>query len=60
LTRVTDVILLGGVVTVLIAAGAMLTLKLPRPAAAHHVAEPLDPAILQSFLQRGRDEMALP
>ena len=53
-------VLLGGMVVVLIAAGAMLTLKLPKPAAAHHSAEPIDPATLHLFLQRGRDEMALP
>jgi hypothetical protein len=53
-------ILLGGMVAVLIATGAMLTLKLPKPAAAHRSGEPIDPAILHSFLQRGRDEMALP
>jgi hypothetical protein len=54
-------ILLGGMVVVLIAAGAMLTLKLPKSAAAHHSAdEPIGPAVLHSFLHRGRDEMALP
>jgi hypothetical protein len=50
-------ILLGGVLA-LLAVGATTLAKVPKPAAAHH--EPIDPAILHGFLQRGRDEMALP
>jgi hypothetical protein len=50
-----------GVALALLAAGATIfALKLPSPAAAHHVAQPLDPAILHGFLRRGRDAMALP
>jgi hypothetical protein len=53
-----EVILLGGVLTVLAIAGATTAFKLThRPALA---AQPLDPALLHGFLQRGRDEMALP
>jgi hypothetical protein len=44
----------------MLAAGAitLALLKVPKPAAAHHAAVPFD--TLHSFLQRGRDEMALP
>ena len=44
----------------ILAAGAITAFKLPRPAAAHHAAEPLDPVLLHMQLQRSRDEMALP
>jgi hypothetical protein len=67
LLGVPRVILLGGAIAVLVAATA-LTLKITQPKltkitlprAAVASAQPLDPAILHGFLQRGRDEMALP
>ena len=49
-----------GVVLALLAAGTTVAFKLThRPAQAASVG-PIDPAIQHSFLQRGRDEMALP
>jgi hypothetical protein len=49
-----------GVALALLAAGTTAAFKLThRPAQAAPVG-PIDPAIQHSFLQRGRDEMALP
>jgi hypothetical protein len=48
-----------GVTLALLAAGTTVAFKLThRPAQAS--VGPIDPAIRHSFLQRGRDEMALP
>jgi len=49
-----------GVALALLAAGAMVAFKLTHRAALATPAQPLDPAILHGFLQRGRDEMGLP
>jgi hypothetical protein len=48
--------LLGGVL-VLLAAGAISLAAHPRK---YHAAEPLDPAILSTQLEKSRGEMALP
>jgi len=53
-------ILLGGVLALLVA-GAITLAKIPKAAVAqHHAAEPIDPAILTTHLQRSSGEMALP
>jgi hypothetical protein len=50
-----------GVALALLAAGAIITeFKLTHRSALAAPAQPLDPAMLHGFLQRGRDEMALP
>jgi hypothetical protein len=47
-----------GIVLAMLAAGGAVAFKLThRPALA---AQPVDPAILHGFLQRGQDAMALP
>jgi len=51
-------ILLGGVFA-LLAVGAITIAKVPKQAAAQHQAEPIDPAILTTHLQRS-GEMVLP
>jgi hypothetical protein len=51
-------ILLGGVLA-LLAVGATNLAKIPKPAVAQHH-EPIDPAILTTYLQRSSGEMALP
>jgi hypothetical protein len=49
-----------GVALAMLAAGGTVAFKITqRPALAAHP-QPIDPAILHGFLQRGRDEMALP
>jgi len=53
------VILLGGALTAL-AVGAVALAKIPKPAAAQHQAEPIDPAILTTHLHRSAGEMASP
>ena len=56
----TRFIFLGGVLA-LLAVGAITLVKIPKPAAAqHHAAEPLDPAVLTTHLQKLRGEQALP
>ena len=55
---VTNIVL--GVALALLAAGTTVAFKFThRPAQAASVG-PIDPALLHSFLQRGRDEMAVP
>ena len=49
-----------GVALALLAAGTMVAFKLTHRPALAAPAQPLDPAILHGFLQRGRDEMGLP
>ena len=49
-----------GVALALLAAGTMVAFKLTHRPALAAPAQPLDPAILHGFLQRGRDKMALP
>ena len=51
-------ILLGGVLA-LLAVGATNLAKVPKPAVAQHH-EPIDPAILATYLQRSQGEMAVP
>jgi hypothetical protein len=56
-------ILLGGILAVLLVAGAALTLKIPNTAAAQHAAnpaEPIDPAMLTGQLRRLREEGSFP
>jgi hypothetical protein len=57
-------ILLGGMLAVLVAAGAtILTFKLSKPVVAQHhtdAAVPADPTILHKHLQNMPEEMALP
>ena len=50
-------ILLGGVLA-LLAVGATTLAKVPKPAVAHH--QPIDPAILNTHLQKLQGEEALP
>jgi hypothetical protein len=52
-------ILLGGVLA-LLAVGSITLAKIPKQAAAQHNAEPIDPAILATYLRRSSGEMALP
>jgi len=48
-------------VLALLAVGAIILAKIPRPAAAqHHSAKPIDPAILSEHLQKLQGEEALP
>ena len=49
-----------GVALALLAVGTMVAFKLTHRPALAAPAQPLDPAILHGFLQRGRDEMGLP
>jgi hypothetical protein len=50
-----------GVALALLATGTIITaFKLTHRPALAAAAQPLDPAILHGFLQRGRDAMALP
>ena len=49
-----------GVALALLAAGTTVAFKLTHRPALAAPAQPLDPAILHGFLQRGRDEMGLP
>src|SRR5215471_8173829 len=51
-------ILLGGVLA-LLTVGATNLAKIPKPAVAQHH-EPIDPAILTTYLQRSSGEIALP
>ena len=51
-------ILFGGVLA-LLAVGSITLAKIPKQAAAQHHAEPIDPTILNTHLQRS-GEMALP
>lgn len=58
-------ILLGGILAVLLVAGAALTLKISNTAAAQHAeivapAEPIDPAMLTGQLRRLREEGSFP
>jgi hypothetical protein len=56
----TRFIVLAGVLA-LLAVGAIILAKIPRPAAAqHHSAKPIDPAILRGHLQKLQGEEALP
>ena len=49
-----------GVAFALLAAGTMAAFKLTHRTALAAPTQPVDPAILHGFLQRGRDEMGLP
>ena len=49
-----------GVALALLATGTIVAFKLTHRAALATPAQPLDPAIVHGFLQRGRDETALP
>ena len=49
-----------GVALALSAVGTTVAFKLTHRPALAAPAQPLDPAILHGFLQRGRDEMGLP
>jgi hypothetical protein len=49
-----------GVALALLAAGTMVAFKFTHRPAQAASAGPIDPALLHSFLQRGRDGMALP
>ena len=49
-----------GVALALLAAGTTVAFKFTHRAALATPAQPLHPAIVHGFLQRGRDEMALP
>ena len=67
LSGVPRIILLGGAIAVLMAAGAFtLGFNLPRSAAAQHhaalavPAQPVDPAIVHAHLQQFLDEMLRP
>jgi hypothetical protein len=51
-------ILLGGALA--LAAGTTVAFKFTHRPAQAASAGPIDPALLHSFLQRGREEMALP
>jgi hypothetical protein len=51
-------IVLGGALA--LAAGTTVAFKFTHRPAQAASAGPIDPALLHSFLQRGRDEMALP
>jgi hypothetical protein len=54
-------IMLGGLLAVFIALGAILTIKLPKSAAAaHHSVEAINPMPLHGALQRAKSEMWLP
>ena len=52
-------ILLGSVLA-LLAVGSITLAKIPKQAAAQHHVEPIDPAILTTYLQRSSGEMAVP
>ena len=49
-----------GVTLALLAAGTTVAFKFTHRPAQTASAGPIDPALLHSFLQRGRDEMAVP